>query len=74
MPMPAVAVAVPAGHLFHGHDASFHLLAAHVLKLNGGVTDVESLLEQAVNLGQNARALRRRNIGDGHVTGQRAGV
>ena len=74
MPVAVVAVAAPAGHLFHRYDASFHLLAAHVFKLNGRVADMKSLLEQVFEASQNACARRWRNVGDGHVTSQCAGV
>jgi len=72
--MPVAVVAVHAGHLFHGNHAAVELFAAHVLKLNGGVADVKSLPEHVVELYQNAGALRRWNVGNGHMAGQRAGV
>ena len=72
--MPVAVVTVRAGHLFHWNYAAVELFAAYVLKLNGGVADVKSLPEHVVELYQNAGALRRRNVGNGHVTGQRAGI
>lgn len=45
-----------ARHLFHGDYAAVELLAARVLELDGDVADVETLLEQVVEPGQNAGA------------------
>ena len=45
-----------AGHLFHGYDTAFQPLAAHVLELDGGVTDVKALLEHLVEPRQDAGA------------------
>src|ERR1035437_4648404 len=70
----SVVMAATAVHLFHGHDAAFQLRAAHVLKLDGGVAYLKALLEQLVEPGQDAGALRRRNVGDSHVAGQGAGI
>ena len=55
-------------------NAALQLLAADVLELDGGVADVEVVLEHVIELDQDAGALRRRNVGDGHVAGQGAGV
>ena len=68
------AVLSAAGHLLHGNNAAIELFAAHVFELDGGVADMEAFLEHIVERGQDARALRQRNVGDGHVAGQRAGV
>ena len=67
--MWAVMLALPARHLFDGHYAAFELGAIQVLELDGGVADVEAIPEQLVEPGQDAAALRRRNVGDGHVAG-----
>ena len=72
--MPVTVVTVRAGHLIHGNHAAVKLFAAHVLKLNGGVADVKLLFEHAIEPYQNAGALRWRDVGNGHMTGQRAGV
>ena len=70
--MPAAVAMLMCGHLFNGNDAAVLLWAAGVLKLNGSVADVKTILEDVVQIEQNASALRRRNVGDGHVAGQGA--
>jgi hypothetical protein len=62
------------GHFFNGDDAAFKLIAAGVLELDGGVADLEVVIENVVELDQDAGALRRGNVGDGDVAGQGAGV
>jgi len=44
----AVMVALAAGHLFHADHAAFQFVAIQMLKLDGGVADVEALLEQVI--------------------------
>jgi hypothetical protein len=46
-----------AGHFFDGNDAAFQLAAADVLELDGGVRDLEVLLQYMVELFQDAGAL-----------------
>ena len=57
MRVPVVMAVASAGHLFDRHDAAFKLLAADVLKLDGGVADVEVVFEHMVQLDQDAGAL-----------------
>ena len=52
-----VCLAPAAGHLFHGDDAAFKLFTALMLELDGGVSDLEVLLEHVVELDQDAGAL-----------------
>ena len=56
MRVAMVLVRGAAGHFFHGDDAAFELLAAGVLELNGGVTDLEAVTEHLVELEQDAGA------------------
>src|ERR1017187_5346697 len=67
-------VAFTPGHFFNRDDATFQLLAANMLELNCRVTDLEMVLEHMVQLYQDACALRRWNIGNGHVARQGAGL
>ena len=46
-----------SGHFFDGNDASLQLIAANVLELDGGVGDLEVLLEHVVEFDQDAGAL-----------------
>ena len=57
MMVMAVAVSRGAHHLFNGNDAAMHLLAAHMLKLDGTVANVVVLFENVVQLQQNAGTL-----------------
>lgn len=63
-----------AGHFCHGDYAAIEHLAACVLKLDGGVADVKVVLQHMVDLDKDAGALRRGNIGNGHMAGQSAGL
>lgn len=74
MSMPLVAMCRSAAHLFHRHHATFQLLAAYVLELYGRVRDLKMFAQNVIELQQNASALRGRDIVDGHVAGERAGV
>ena len=53
----AVAVSRGAHHLFNGNDAAMHLLAAHMLKLNGAMANVVVVFKNMVQLQQNAGTL-----------------
>ena len=77
MQLVRVSVMMPvalgaAGHFFQGNDASVQLLATCVLKLDGGVADIEMFFQNVIQLEQDAGAGRRRNICDGDVAGQGA--
>src|SRR5580658_1236359 len=73
--MPVVCVFLGgAGHFFKGHNASFEFAAADVLELDGGVGDLEVLLENMVELFQDAGAFRGWNVGDAHMAGEGAGL
>src|SRR5579863_7821846 len=73
MRMPVVVLMLgPGGHLFHRHHAAMQLRAASVLKLDRRVADLEVVAQHMIDLQQDARALRRRNVVDRDVTGQRA--
>lgn len=63
-----------SGHFLGGHDAPLHLFTAYVLELDGGVADVKVVLEQMIQLLQDAGTLRGRNVGDGHVAGHGTGL
>ena len=69
-----MAVGGGAGHLFHGHDAAIELSASDVFKLDGGVADREMVAQHVIELDQDAGALRRRNVGNGDVAGERMAV
>ena len=53
----AVMAAGTGGHIFHGDHAAVQFLATLVLKLEGGVADLEVLPEHMVELDQDAGAL-----------------
>src|SRR5208283_3519807 len=64
--------------LFGNHvgrrNATVEIFAADVLELDGGVADLKPFAEQRVEVQENARAFRRRNVGDGDMAGQSAGL
>jgi len=64
-----VSVGGGAGHFFYRHYAAVGFRAAYVLKLDGGVTDVVVVLEDVVQVEQDAGALRGGDVGDGDVAG-----
>lgn len=74
MMLVAVRVRVADGDGLGRRDATLKVLAANVLELDGGVADLKLLTEQTVELDENAGAFRRRNVGDGDVTRQRARI
>src|SRR5450755_1088648 len=59
--------------LAHRNHAAVGNFAIYVLELDGGVVDVELLVEAGLYVAQDAFAYRRRNVGDGNVAGQGAG-
>ena len=63
-----------AGQFFNGDDTAVEHLAAGVLELDGGVANVEAVLEDVVEIDEDAGALRGGNIGDGDVAGEGAGL
>jgi hypothetical protein len=52
-----VSVAGATRNYFRGSHAAIQLLAASVLKLDGRVADAKAILEQVIQLGQDAGAL-----------------
>jgi len=71
--MVPVAVVV-SGHFFNGDNAAVGFFAACVLKLDGGVADLEVVFEDVVDLDEDAGALRRGNVVDEDVAGEGAGL
>src|SRR3974390_2671257 len=69
-----MAVCSAGGHLFNGDDAAFELFASLVLKLKGGVADLEMFAKDMIELDQDAGALRWGNVGDGDVACEGVGV
>ena len=69
-----VGVGGSAGHFFNGDYAAVGFRAAYVLELDGGVADVVVVLEQVVEVEQDAGALGGGNVGDGDVAGEGAGL
>lgn len=74
MYMAVMAGGCAAAHFFHGHDTAFEFFAADMFELDGRVADVEVIVQDLVELGENAGAFRGRNVGDGDVAGERAGA
>jgi hypothetical protein len=72
--MVMVFLAGFTGKLFHGNNATMEFRAVFMLELNGGVGDVEVLAKNVVELDENAVALRGRNVGNGDMAGQGAGL
>ena len=58
-------------HFLDSHHASVRNLAIHILKLNRRVSNVKARMQRRLDLLQNTIALRRRNIGNRHMAGQR---
>src|SRR5579872_485805 len=61
-----------AGHLLHRNHAAREFLAANMLELHGRVTDMKMIAQHVIEFHQNTSALRGGDVGDRHVTGQRA--
>src|ERR1019366_7969366 len=57
-----------------GDDAAVRHLADRQLELDGGVMDVEAFAHLLANQAQNALALGRGHVGDGHMAGKRVSV
>ena len=74
MCVAVVCAARAAGHFINGDDAALDFAAADVLELDGGVADLKMIIENMVELDQDAGAFGRRDVGNGDVAGQRAGV
>jgi len=55
--VPVVAPVLVEGHLLNRNYAALQLFAASVLELNGGVSNLEVLLEDVVQPDQDAGAL-----------------
>lgn len=66
------AVRLAAMRLFHWHrhDAAMRNVALEVLKLNGGVQDVELSPQALFHLAKDSLARRRRNVFDADVAGE----
>src|SRR5579863_1848937 len=62
------------GHLFDGDHAAFGNGAVFVFELDGGVADVEMRLEDMVEVFEDAGALGGRDVGNGDVAGEGAGL
>ena len=62
------------GQLFHRHYAAIMFAAHIVLKLDGGMRNLEVLFEHVVELVQDAGALGRRNVNDANVASQSAAL
>ena len=63
-----------SGKLFDGDNAAMEFGAVFVLELDGGVGDVEVLAEDVVEIHEDAVALGGRNVCDGDMAGQCAGL
>ena len=68
----AVRMRVAGGNGLGRRNAAFEELATNVFELNSGVADLKLFAEQTVELDEDARAFRWRNVGDGDVACQRA--
>ena len=68
----AMEMAVPG--IDWNHAAGAGNRAAHVLELHGGVVDMESVSQHTFDPMEDMIALRRRHIGNEHVTAQRVGI
>lgn len=78
-PERAVSVAVTVvvmGHFgfFHRHDAAVRDFADDVLELERGVVDAEAVAQNRIDAVEDAIALRRRDVGNGDMAGERVGV
>src|SRR5439155_2437428 len=67
-----VLAASGSGHLFRGNNTPLKRLTPDVLKLDSRVADVKVILENMIQVHQNARTLRWRDVGDLHVASQRS--
>src|ERR1700722_13641009 len=65
---------VPSSHSFRRSNAALQRLTANMLELDGGMVDLELPVESIFEVGENADALRRRNIGNRHVACEGARV
>ena len=69
-----VMMDVPGSHRFRRSNTAFQRLTADMFELDGRVVDLELPVESIFEADENACALRRRNVGDGHVAREGARV
>src|SRR5215469_13382443 len=62
------------GHFFDGDHATLRYSAVFMLELDGGVADVEVGFEDAIQVCEDAEAFGGRDVGNGDVAGQGAGL
>lgn len=60
--------------LFDRYQAAVRNLTDYMLELQSGVVDAELLAKHDVDAVENEVALRRRNVGDGDVAGERVQI
>lgn len=74
MGVAVMAVSGRAAHLFNGNDAAVELFASFVFKLNCRVLNRKMVTQNVIQLYQNAGTLRRRNVGDADMAGERMAI
>ena len=74
MMMLVAVVAATNLKLFRAHHAAFQLTATNMLKLNGGVADLEVLAQNMVDALKDDGTLRGGDIGNGDMRGQSPGA